>query len=127
MVLVYIAVGGAAGALARYGISGWVYQRFAVGFPWGTLAVNVIGSLLLGLTVAWFEGTVTSPELKRAIAVGFLGAFTTFSTFAYESVVLVQNGQWGRAGGYAVLSVALGVAAIVAGFALGSGVVKVRG
>lgn len=118
MALVYVALGGAAGAVARYGISGWVYQRFSDTFPWGTLAVNVLGSLLLGVVLGWFEGSVLSPELRRAVTVGFLGAFTTFSTFAYESVALVQAGEWLRAGGYVVGSVALGLVAVGLGLAL---------
>ena len=127
MARVYVALGGAAGAVARYGVRGWVYQRFSDSFPWGTLAVNVLGSLLLGLALAWFEGSMLSPELKRALTVGFLGAFTTFSTFAYESVAMVQDGDWVRAGGYAFGSLLLGMAAVLAGLALATTLLKPRG
>lgn len=126
MAVVYVALGGAAGAVARYGLSGWVYARFSDSFPWGTLVVNVLGSLLLGLALAWFEGSMLSPELKRALTVGFLGAFTTFSTFAYEAVALVQDGDWVRAGGYAFGSLLLGMAAVLAGLALATTLMKAR-
>jgi CrcB protein len=115
MGLIYIAAGGAMGAMARYGLSGWAYERFSDSFPWGTLIVNVLGSLVLGVAVVYFQSSVTSPELKRAVTIGFLGAFTTFSAFAYESVALIEDGEWVRAGGYAVGSVVLAIAAVVAG------------
>ena len=126
MALVYVALGGAAGAVARYGVSGWVYALFSDSFPWGTLVVNVAGSLVLGLALAWFEGSMLSPELKRALTVGFLGAFTTFSTFAYEAVALVQDGEWVRAGGYAFGSLLLGMAAVLAGLALATTLMNAR-
>lgn len=127
MALVFVALGGAFGAVARYGLSGWVYTRFSDSFPWGTMAVNVLGSLILGLAMAWFEGSVVSPDLKRALAVGFLGAFTTFSTFAYEAVAMAQGGEWLRAGGYVVGSLVLGLGAVFAGLALAATVMKPRG
>ena len=127
MSLFFVAVGGAAGAVARYGVSGWVYTRFSDSFPWGTLAVNVLGSLLLGFFIAYVESSVVSPELRRAVTIGFLGAFTTFSTFAYESVALMEDGEWLRAGGYVAGSLVLGVGAVLAGLALASTLLETRG
>lgn len=124
MSLVLIAIGGALGALARYGLSGWVQARVGL-FPWGTLVVNVLGSFLLGFAIRYLESTVVPPEWRQAIAIGLLGAFTTFSTFSYEAVALVQGGDWGRAAAYVVGSVALAVVALLAG--LGVADVSVRG
>lgn len=118
MLLVWIAIGGAAGALARYGLAGWVHDLAGAAFPWGTLAVNALGSFLLGLIVRYLEAIAATPELRGALAIGFLGAFTTFSTFSYETIGLLQGGDWGRAAAYAVASLFLGLAGVVAGFAL---------
>ena len=111
---VLVAVAGAAGALTRYGIGLAVGTR---SLPWATLAVNVIGSLLLGLLLGgglerdWTE-TVTVP-----LGVGFLGAYTTFSTFSYETVGLVRTDRPAAAAGYVALSVLGGLAAAAAGYA----------
>jgi CrcB protein len=86
-------------------------------FPWGTLAVNVVGSLTLGFVLVWLQATVTSAELRELVTIGFLGSFTTFSTFSYETVAMVRDGEWWRAGGYAAGSVVLGVLAVVVGAA----------
>ncbi|HUH11865.1 MAG TPA: fluoride efflux transporter CrcB [Longimicrobiales bacterium] len=118
MTLLYIAIGGAAGAVARYGLGGWVQERGGFGFPWGTLAVNVFGSLLVGFTLRWLEAAPFGPDVRALLVVGVLGAFTTFSTFSYETVALLQDGAWGRAAGYAFGSVALGIAAVWAGLLL---------
>jgi len=127
MSLLFVALGGAAGAVTRYGVSGWVYTRFSDSFPWGTLVVNVLGSLLLGFFLAYAESSIVSPELRRAVTIGFLGAFTTFSTFAYESVALMEDGEWLRAGGYVAGSLILGVGAVLAGLALASTLLETRG
>jgi fluoride exporter len=115
MILLYIAAGGAAGALARYGLGGWIQDRAGFGFPWGTLVVNVLGSLLMGLAIRYLEATRLAPDLRALITIGILGAFTTFSTFTYETVTLLENGAWARAGAYAFGSLLLGIAAIYAG------------
>lgn len=124
MTLLLIAVGGAVGALARYGVSGWV-QGGAGLFPWGTLAVNVSGSFLVGVAFRCLEAGLLAPEWRPAITVGLLGAFTTFSTFSFEAVTLAQEGEWSRAGGYVLLSVALALAAVVGG--LGAADLALRG
>jgi len=93
-----IAGGGALGAVSRFWVSSGVYRLFGREFPWGTLAVNVIGSFAMGLLfVLLLERTVLSPELRAALLVGFLGSFTTFSTFSLETLTLVQQGETGRA------------------------------
>ena len=118
MTLAYVALGGALGALARYGISGWVYDRMGENFPWGTLVVNVVGCLALGLVIRWLQVSAVSPEVRPFLTIGLLGAFTTFSTFSFETVALLQEGQWLRAGLYMGGSVVLGLIAMVAGMAL---------
>lgn len=101
----YIAAGGAAGALARYLLSGWVQQRAAGFFPWGTLAVNVLGCLLMGvLAKLLFDASLLRTEYRTAILVGVLGAFTTFSTFGYETLMLLNDGQYKPAIAYVLLT-----------------------
>ncbi|HSH46692.1 MAG TPA: fluoride efflux transporter CrcB [Longimicrobiales bacterium] len=126
MVLFYIALGGALGALARYGLAGWVQDRLGLAFPWGTLAVNVLGCLLMGLALRYFEALRPTPELRALVGVGLLGAFTTFSTFSFEAVALLENGAWGRAAAYVLASVVVGIAAVYGGMAI-SGILLVRG
>ena len=127
MTLAYVALGGALGALARYGISGWVYDRMGEAFPWGTLVVNLLGCLLLGLVIRWLQVSAVSPGMRPFLTIGLLGAFTTFSTFSYETVALLQEGQWLRAGMYAGGSVVLGLVAMVAGMALATAFARAGG
>jgi fluoride exporter len=110
---------GALGTLARYGLQGLVQARTGSSFPAGTLAVNIFGCFLLG-GVAEYALTHLSipPEWRIGITVGFLGAFTTFSTFTFEAVRLMQDGEWARAGTYLMTSVLGGLLAIVAGMRL---------
>ncbi len=96
--LLFIAGGGAFGALSRYGASLGVYALVGRGFPYGTLFVNVVGSFLMGvLSILLLERLSVSPELRAAILVGFLGAFTTFSSFSVETLTLMENGDTVRA------------------------------
>ena len=116
MAWVAIAVAGALGALARYGLSGWVHRFAGPGFPSGTLSVNLLGCFLLGLlTELARHGGWVSPELRVWVGIGFLGAFTTFSTFSYETVTLLRDGDWTRATLYTGLSFALGLTAVLIG------------
>jgi CrcB protein len=115
--LLAVGIGGAAGAVSRYAATGWIQSLSSGFFPWGTLAVNVVGSLTLGFVLVWLQATVTSAELRELVTIGFLGSFTTFSTFSYETVAMVRDGEWWRAGGYAAGSVVLGVLAVVVGAA----------
>lgn len=125
MSLVLIALGGAIGAVARYGLSGLIQERAGF-FPLGTLVVNVLGSFLLGFAFRYLEAVVVHPELRLAVTVGLLGAFTTFSTFSYEAVGLVQDGDWGRAGAYVLGSVVLGLLAVLGGLAVANLSLQVR-
>ena len=127
MTLAYVALGGALGALARYGMSGWVYDRMGESFPWGTLVVNLVGCLVLGVAIRWLQVTALAPEVRPFLTIGLLGAFTTFSTFSYETVALLQEGQWLRAGLYVGASVALGLIAMVAGMALATTLARAGG
>jgi fluoride exporter len=93
-----IAGGGAVGAVARFLVSTGVYRLFGRDFPWGTLAVNVFGSFGMGLLfVLLLERSLIGPEARAAILVGFLGSFTTFSTFSLETLTLVEQGEMLRA------------------------------
>lgn len=115
-----ISAGAVLGANARYLISDWAARKFGVGFPYGTFIINLTGSLLIGLflTLAT-ERFVVDPRLRLFITIGFLGAYTTFSTYAYESFTLIYQGQW-LAGMLNLLgSVLLGVAAVGASIFLG--------
>lgn len=126
MTWLYIALGGAVGSVARYGIGGWVQLRAGFSFPWGTLIVNILGSLLIGFSIRYVEGVSVTPEVRALLTVGLLGAFTTFSTFSYETVVLLQRGEWSRAGAYAAGSLALGVGAVYAGAAVAGYLLQAR-
>ncbi|RKQ60599.1 protein CrcB [Thermovibrio guaymasensis] len=94
--LIWIGTGGFFGAIARFLISGLVQKHFQVPFPVGTLAVNVLGSFLIGFFVLLFE-EIIAPQYKGMLITGFLGALTTFSTFSYETSILILEGAYLRA------------------------------
>ncbi len=118
MLVVLLIVGGAVGAPARYLADGFVQSRFRGVFPWGTLAVNMTGSLLLGFLtgLAMYQGL--GPLPKVAIGTGYCGAYTTFSTFSYETVRLVEEGAVLAASLNAAVSVVVGLLAAAAGLVL---------
>lgn len=112
-----VAAGGALGAAARYGIGGWIQQATRSDFPWGTLLVNVTGSLVLGFLMVWLRTTMVSAEIRALLTVGLLGGYTTFSTLTYETAAMFQEGEWRRAGFYALGSLVLGLVALLMGMA----------
>ncbi|MDQ3556664.1 MAG: fluoride efflux transporter CrcB [Gemmatimonadota bacterium] len=120
MTYLYVAVGGAAGAMARFAIGGWVSRWAGPGFPWATFAINVGGSLLLGILLRVLPGPDAAPAARALLTVGFCGAFTTFSTFGYETATLLQSHSYGTAAGYAVASVALSVLGVFGGLWIGT-------
>ncbi|MGD8276599.1 MAG: fluoride efflux transporter CrcB [Gemmatimonadota bacterium] len=126
MVVFWVALGGAIGASARYGVGGWVHARLGSDFPWGTLVVNVAGSLLIGFALRYLEATRLSPDMRALITIGVLGAFTTFSTFSYETVTLLEGGAWMRAFTYATGSFVLGLAAAGAGITMARHLLQVH-
>ena len=106
--LVYIAAGGATGALMRYWMSNGIYAILGRGFPYGTLTVNVVGSLLMGFCyVFMIERMDVSVEWRAALMIGLLGAFTTFSTFSIETLNLLESGEQLKAALNILLSVTL--------------------
>ncbi len=127
MVWLAVLVGGGIGALARYGLGGWVQNAAGADFPWGTLAINVSGSLLLALIYALLEGSRARPEWRAFLGIGFCGGYTTFSTFSYEAFRLLEDGQWNRAAAYMLGSLVLALAGTFAGFYLGETVLRTRG
>ena len=105
--------------MARYMVSGWVYTLAGRSLPYGTLAVNVIGSLLLGLIMEGsLRSTLLSPDLRFGLTVGFMGGFTTFSTFSYETVRLLEEGSLVAAGANILLNVTACVVAAIIGIYL---------
>ena len=120
MTLVLIAVGGAAGTVARYAIQTWVVELSGGRWPWGTLAVNLSGSFVLGLVFALsVDRAILPEELRLPLMVGFLGAYTTFSTLMLESWRLMEDGSLVPALINIVGSSILGLLAVFAGLALG--------
>jgi len=118
--LLAIAGGGALGAVFRFGVSNGVYRLLGRDFPYGTLAVNVIGSLLIGLLFTLFvERLALSAEWRSAIFIGLLGAFTTFSAFSFETISLIQSGALFRAMLNILLSIILCLGATWLGLGLG--------
>ena len=120
MTLVFIAVGGAAGAVSRYLLQGWVEELTGGRFPWGTFVVNISGSFFLGLVFALaMDRAIMSPEIRVPLMIGFIGSYTTFSTLMLESWRLVEEGDMLFMFGNLIGSVVVGMLAVVAGLAVG--------
>lgn len=109
---VAVAVGGAAGAMTRYGLARFIDHRLGGAFPYGTLSVNLLGSLAIGILWALLDKQADVPvELKQLLTVGFLGAFTTFSTFSLDTMQLLQDAAYGKAMVNVLMNVVLCIAA----------------
>ena len=116
MNVMIIGIGGFVGAAARYGIATWIGQRWGRSFPLGTFVINVSGSFLIGLLMTLMAERFTeNPQWRLLLVVGFLGAYTTFSTFEYETGALLKDGEWLYAGLNVVMSVIVGFVALKLG------------
>lgn len=116
-----VALGGALGSVTRYLVGGWIADRLGVSFPYGTLVINLTASFIIGFFVAFAqERAGLSPYWRLFIAVGFVGGYSTFSTFEYESIRLLQDGEMLFGAIYLVGSVAAGAIAAITGITLGS-------
>ena len=115
-ILLAIAIGGGLGSVARHYLSTAIYALTGGTFPWGILAVNVIGGFVMGLIVELSALKLDlGPELRAFLTTGILGGFTTFSAFSLDSAVLIERGDWAGAGSYMIGSIVLSVAALFAG------------
>ncbi len=110
-----IAAGGALGSAARFGLSSLLQKSAGIGFPYGTLSVNIIGCFIIGIAAEMFEDLLVPSEWRSFTSIGFLGGFTTFSTFSLETVNLIREGESMQAIANVALSNVLGIAAVVAG------------
>jgi fluoride exporter len=111
-----IGIGGFLGACTRYGVALWIGQRWGRSFPLGTFVINVTGSFLIGLLMTLMtERIIENPQWRLLLVVGFLGAYTTFSTFEYETGALLKDSEWLFAGLNVVLSVVVGFVALKLG------------
>lgn len=122
MAYLWIALGGALGSVGRYWASNLIAGRAGKAFPWGTLLVNVSGSLIIGLLAAWLiseDRSQAHPRWREFLMIGVCGGYTTFSSFSLDTLNLLRAGQWFQAGAYAVLSLVLCLVAVWLGHTLG--------
>lgn len=118
--IIYLALAGAAGTLARYWLSGLVQKNISIDFPLGTASVNIIGCLLFGLIWAILESRLSiSGQMRTIIFLGFFGAFTTFSSFAFETAQMLDESQWVWASANIILQNVLGLIGMIAGLTIG--------
>src|SRR3972149_10226634 len=113
--IVLIALGGSLGAITRYGLSTYVLSTVNSVFPWGTLVVNLSGSLLIGVCIEFFDQIIVPTNLRSLITIGFLGAYTTFSTYSLETINLLRDGEFRLAGVNILASNILSLVLLVAG------------
>ena len=119
MTYLWVAIGGGIGAMARYGVAQWTGNRFGWTFPWGTLAVNVTGSLAIALVMTVLLARGADPIWRLLLVTGVLGGYTTFSAFSFETLALFESRRWEAAVLYIAGSVVLGLAACALGLILG--------
>jgi CrcB protein len=113
-----VMLGGAIGAMLRYGLGAWVQGLSGPGFPWSTFLINISGSFLIGVVLRQSLDGALSPEWRLFLAVGVLGGYTTFSTFSWETLTLVQQGEWLKAFLYVAGSVTLGFVLVFVAYRL---------
>ena len=116
---IWVALGGAAGAVSRFAVAQWTGARWGGTFPWGTLAVNLTGSLAIGLVMTLLLARGADPTYRLLLVTGFLGGYTTFSAFSFETLALLEARRWDAAALYVGGSVALGLLATALGLGLG--------
>lgn len=118
-----VGLGGFLGANARFWLATWAAERFGATFPWGTLIINVSGSFLIGLILTYLSARVgLSVNYRLLLATGFLGAYTTFSTFTFESLTLLRDGSYLIGFANLLGSLALGLMAVFGGYLVGRAV-----
>ena len=118
--IIYLALAGAAGTLARYWLGGFVQKNIAIDFPFGTAAVNISGCLAFGLLWALIENRLSvSGQLRTIIFIGFFGAFTTFSSLMFETAQMLDESQWLWASANIIMQNTLGLIGMIAGLAIG--------
>jgi len=123
----YVALGSGLGGAARLLLGGWVQDRFGSSFPLGTLVINISGSLLLGFLLHYaLETPAIGADVRALLTTGLCGGYTTFSTFSYETVRLVEDGDYRRAALYVILSVGLALVAMACGIGLARELVALR-
>lgn len=115
--LLWIGLGGALGSILRYLVGAFMQRSAHIGFPVGTLAVNVLGCFLIGILAQHYSNIQAYPNVRAALITGFCGGFTTFSAFSLETVGLLRGGEYGRTAAYLVLSVSLSILATISGMA----------
>ncbi len=115
MTYLAISIGAILGANARFFVGGWVADHLGAVFPYGTLVINVSGSLLIGIVLTFSTERLTPDWFRPLLAIGFLGSYTTFSTFSYETLALVQGGSFGLAAVNVAASVGAAFAGVYAG------------
>jgi len=121
--LLIIGIGGFIGAVTRYEVAIWIGQRWGRSFPLGTFIINVSGSFLIGLLMTLMAERFTeNPQWRLLLVVGFLGAYTTFSTFEYETGALLTDGEWLYAGVNVIASVFVGFTALKLGEIIAKGI-----
>ena len=114
-----IAIGAAAGGVSRFYLAAAIQQRLGASFPWGTLAINITGSLLLGFLIRYAMATpAISLEIRAMLTVGFCGGYTTFSSYAFETMSYFEQGQWTLLGANILGNNLLSLAAVLGGIAL---------
>ncbi|UWG98135.1 fluoride efflux transporter CrcB [Dehalobacter sp. DCM] len=124
-VYLVIGLGGAFGAVARYAMSSWISQKFLYAFPWGTFAVNMLGCFIIGIVyVLGVENLILSSNTRLFLSVGFIGAFTTFSTFSLETLNIIKSGDVKTALFNSIGSLVVGLLAVWLGMVLTKLIVK---